>query len=94
MVGWGIRVKQQTFLDEPPASDGLTSYDREHLKTYLRLLDAQADGARWAEIVELLFGLDPSKEPERAARVYSSHMARARWIAEQGYANLVRSAYH
>jgi hypothetical protein len=87
-------VKHSTFLDEPPAGDALTPYDREHLKIYLRLLDAEADGAGWTEIVALLFGLDPSKEPERAKRVYSSHMARARWIADQGYTELVRSAYH
>jgi len=87
-------VKEQNFLDEPPASNALTAYDREHLKTYLRLLDAEADGAGWAEIAARLFGLDPSKEPERAARVYANHLARARWISEHGYANLVRSAYH
>lgn len=86
--------QQQKFLDEPPTGDALTAYDREHLKTYLRLLDAEADGAGWAEIAECLFGLDPSKEPERAERVYASHLARARWISEHGYAELVRSAYH
>ena len=87
-------MSHNDFLDEPPEGDVLTSYDREHLKTYLRLLDAEADGADWTEVVERLFGLDPSKEPERAARIYSTHIARARWIAERGYANLVRTTFH
>ena len=26
----------QTFLDEPPFSETLTSYDREHMKLYMR----------------------------------------------------------
>ena len=33
----------QHFLDEPPASQTLTAYDREHMALYLRLLDS----ARW-----------------------------------------------
>lgn len=78
------------FMDEPPQSAVLTSYDRAHMKLYLRLLDAETDGADWREAVELLFGIDPTKEPERASRVHRSHLARARWMTEQGYRQLAR----
>ncbi|HEV7285510.1 MAG TPA: DUF2285 domain-containing protein, partial [Kaistia sp.] len=37
------------FLDAPPSSDTLTTYDREHMKLYLRLLDAEREGADWRE---------------------------------------------
>ncbi|QEX23299.1 hypothetical protein FRZ61_32350 [Hypericibacter adhaerens] len=77
-------------MDEPPQSAVLTSYDRAHMKLYLRLLDAETDGADWREAVELLFGIDPTKEPERASRVHRSHLARARWMTEQGYRQLAR----
>lgn len=77
-------------MDEPPQSAVLTSYDRAHMKLYLRLLDAETDGADWREAVELLFGIDSTKEPERASRVHRSHLARARWMTEQGYRQLAR----
>jgi hypothetical protein len=77
-------------MDEPPQSVVLTSYDRAHMKLYLRLLDAETDGADWREAVELLFGIDPTKEPERASRVHRSHLERARWMTEQGYRQLAR----
>lgn len=80
----------QSFLDEPPQSPVLTAYDREHMKLYLRLHDAAAEGACWQEAVALLFGLDPKREPERAKRVHDSHLARARWMTEVGYRLLLR----
>jgi len=75
----------QSFLDEPPQSPALTSYDREHMKLYLRLLDAATDGASWKEAVAVLFGLDADREPKRAKRVHDTHLARARWMSEVGY---------
>lgn len=47
----------------------MTSYDERHLTTYLRLLDADAEGADWREVVTLLFGLNPKREPDRLACV-------------------------
>lgn len=82
------------FLDEPPKSERLTDYDRAHFVTYLRLLDAEADAAHWREVVRVVFGLDPDKQPERAMRVHDTHLARARWMTENGYRDLLRSAYH
>jgi len=56
---------------------------------YLRLLDAEADGADWREVVSVVFGLDPAREPERAKTVHDSHLARARWMTTEGYRHLL-----
>nr|WP_313372885.1 DUF2285 domain-containing protein [Brucella intermedia] len=82
----------QTFLDEPPFSETLTSYDREHMKLYMRLLDADRDGADWREAVHILFGLDPNGDPKRCRSIHESHLARARWMTEHGYRELVRES--
>jgi hypothetical protein len=78
------------FSDEPPNCAELTDYDREHARLYLRLIDAAADGADWREVVSALFELDPAREPERARRVYDSHLTRAQWMTSQGYPLLLR----
>ena len=36
--------------DTAPSGSVLTGYDQEHLVTYLRLLDADAEGADWREV--------------------------------------------
>jgi hypothetical protein len=59
------------------------------LASYIRLLDAAAEGADWREAVAVIFGLDPNKEPERAKIVHDSHLARARWMTEKGYRHLL-----
>lgn len=84
--------KRPPFLDEPPISQALTTYDREHMVLYLRLLDSARDGADWREAVQILFGLDPAREPIRCRRIHDTHLARARWMTEQGYRELVRSS--
>ncbi|RJG46224.1 DUF2285 domain-containing protein [Mesorhizobium sp. DCY119] len=83
-------MAQSDFLDAPPESSVLTDYDREHMKAYMRALDADAEGADWREAVAVIFGLDPEAEPERARRVHDSHLARARWMTEHGYKLLLR----
>lgn len=80
------------FLDEPPPGQGLTPYDREHMTLYLRLLDAARDGADWREAVRILFGLDPELDPRRCRLIHDSHLARARWMSDRGYRNLVRDS--
>lgn len=77
------------FLDEPPQGQNLTTYDREHMVLYLRLLDAHRDGADWHESVQILFGLDPTAEPDRCRKVHASHLARAQWMTEHGYRDLL-----
>lgn len=78
-------MTEPAFLDQAPDTDKLTDYDRKHFKLYMRLLDAKADGADWTEAVQVLFGLDPAQEPERARRIHDSHLARAQWMTEHGY---------
>ena len=77
------------FEDRPPEGLRITPYDERHLATYLRLLDADAEGADWREVVSVLFGLDADRDPERAKTVHDSHLARARWMSETGYRYLV-----
>ena len=80
------------FEDRPPDSPRLTAYDERHLTTYLRLLDADEEGADWREAVRIIFGLDP--EHERSRIVHESHLARARWMTETGYRHLLRPPLH
>ena len=77
-------------MDEAPTAPSLTEYDRLHLVTYLRLLDAAAAGADWREVVRIVLVIDPAREPERARRAHASHLARARWMSEAGYRDLLR----
>lgn len=83
------RMTQPAFQDEPPISPAVTAYDESHLVTYLRILDAAAEHADWREVVRLVFALDPEREPERSQKIYESHLARARWMTECGYRDLV-----
>ena len=82
-----------SFLDEPPVSQTLTAYDREHMALYLRLLDSARDGADWREAVQILFGLDPTRDPLRSRHVHDTHLARARWMTEHGYRELIPSTH-
>ena len=76
--------------DLAPTDSVLTIYDEEHIITYLRLLDADAEGADWREVVQLVLHIDPRLEPDRARRAFDSHLARAKWMTEHGYRHLLR----
>jgi hypothetical protein len=82
------------FSDAPPVSETITDYDRRHFAIYLRLLDAETEGAEWQEVVRVIFGLDPHKDPDRAERVHASHLSRAHWMTANGYDALIRASYH
>ena len=77
------------ILDNAPQADSLTDYDRAHLGLYMRLLDAEASGAAMQEVCSVLFGIDAGHDPERARKIYDSHLARARWMTEHGYRKLL-----
>ncbi len=85
---------KSTFLDQPPTDARLTDYDRAHLATYLRLLDAEKEGARWEEVTIIIFGIDPKTDHARAQHVYQSHLARAHWMTGNGFRDLIRSSLH
>jgi Uncharacterized conserved protein (DUF2285) len=76
--------------DTAPADTVLTRYDEEHIITYLRLLDAEADGADWREVTQIVLHIDPEREPARARQAFDSHLARAKWMTEHAYRHLLR----
>ncbi len=78
--------------DEVPWSEDITPYDEEHLVTYLRLLDADAEGAAWAEVASIVLHRDPEAEPERTRVCWEAHLDRARWMAAKGYRKLLEQA--
>ena len=69
----------------PPAGDQLTDYDRAHLATYLKLLDADALHIEWKVTARSVLALDTDRDVEGAQRVYDTHLARARWMTAKGY---------
>ncbi|MBX4899759.1 DUF2285 domain-containing protein [Rhizobium bangladeshense] len=75
--------------DGPPLTDRVNDYDEAHFSTYLRLLDADAEGADWREAVQIIFGIDPDADPDRARRIHETHLARARWMTKEGYRHLL-----
>src|SRR3546814_21185722 len=54
---------QPELLPEQHCSDKITDYDYRLLIVYLRLLDAAADGADWADVQSYVFPLDPADKP-------------------------------
>lgn len=81
-------MKSSDFLETPPASHELTSYDEAHLVDYLRLLDAQSEGADWQDIARIVFGADSISDLETAKRQFDSHLARAKWLSSSGFVQI------
>jgi hypothetical protein len=83
-------------LLDPPISDVapddavLTAYDEQHLITYIRLLDAESDGADWQDVAKIVLHIDAAREPGRAWRAWETHLARAHWMTRSGYQHLLR----
>jgi hypothetical protein len=78
--------------DTAPTDAVLTPYDRDHVVTYLRLLDADAEGADWRDVARIVLHLEPDREPDRARLAFDSHLARAKWMTRHGYRLWLRSA--
>ena len=76
--------------DAAPTEQILTIYDQQHVVTYTRLLQADSEGADWREVARIVLHIDPEREPNRARNAYDSHLARAKWVTEQG--RLLRGA--
>ena len=76
--------------DVAPTDPVLTVYDEEHIITYLRMLDADTEGADWVEVAKLVLHIDPQQEPDRARRAFDTHLTRAKWMTEHGYRHLLR----
>ena len=52
--------------DAAPTDPVLTVYDEEHIITYLRMLDADAEGADWREVAQIVLHINPELEHDRA----------------------------
>jgi hypothetical protein len=65
----------------------------EHAVTHLRMLDADADGADWREVARIVLHIDPDHEPDRARQAFESHLARSKWMAQDGYWHLLRRGW-
>jgi hypothetical protein len=93
MIGHRSRpdLSRLRLADAPPTVPTLTPYDEAHLPTYLRLLDAERDGAAWEEVCRLVLGLDPEANPDLARRCWRAHLERALWMCQTGYLHLVTS---
>lgn len=76
--------------DAAPTDPALTVYDEQHVVTYMRLLDAEKAGAHWREVARVVLHIDSDREPGRARKAFESHLARAKWVTEQG--RLLRGA--
>jgi hypothetical protein len=61
--------------DLAPHGPALTAYDEEHAVTYMRMLDADQEGADWREVSRIVLHIDPEHEPDRA-RVPSRAISR------------------
>ncbi|WP_316396955.1 DUF2285 domain-containing protein [Bradyrhizobium sp. 33ap4] len=70
--------------DVAPDDPIVTPYDQQHVVTYMRLLQAESEGADWREVARLVLHIDPERQPGRARDAYQSHLARAKWMTEQG----------
>ena len=89
-------MSQQTpapsIADLAPTAEGLTAYDENHMVVYLRLLDAEADGADWREVAQIVLHRDPANDEARTRRCWSSHLARAQWMTHTGYRRILEQA--
>ena len=81
---------QTAVASAPPSSDTLTAYDRAHLVTYLKLLDAEAMNVDWKATARSVLSLDPEADVGAAQRVYAAHLARAHWMTRVGFRHLLK----
>jgi len=75
-----------------PADPQITDYDRAHVTTYMRLLDAADAAAPWDEVARIVLGIDVSADREGARRTYESHLVRARWLSANGFRYLLKTS--
>ena len=75
------------IAETAPTEPQLTDYDRVHLRTYLRLLDAAIEGASWEEATFIVLGIDVMTEPDRARRVHEEHLNSSGGCASTATAN-------
>jgi hypothetical protein len=91
-----INMRKPSFdapiADEAPVSDHLTPYDEIHVIHYVILLDAEREQVPWDDVAREALLIDPAKERDRARRAYETHLARARWMANSGWRQLLQAS--
>jgi hypothetical protein len=59
-------TQAEPVAEAAPVEPFLTGYDMNHLVTYLRLLDADAEGADWREAARIVLNVEVEKDPDHA----------------------------
>jgi len=77
----------------PSDPAALTPYDYQHRITYLRMLDANAEGADWRDVTKIVLRIDAEQEPTRARQAFETHLARVIWMTEYGYRLLLMKGW-
>ncbi len=72
----------------PPASDNITPYDQAMMAIYLRVFDADRDGADWVEAARVIFGEAAENDLDDLRAQHRAHLDRARWLVNKGYLRL------
>ncbi|MEF2074380.1 DNA -binding domain-containing protein [Consotaella aegiceratis] len=80
-----MRDLDPDVADEVPWSEKISPYDEAHFVTYMRLLDAESEGADWQEVARIVLHRNPVAEPQRSRRCWEDHLRRARWMTKTGY---------
>jgi hypothetical protein len=88
----GVRMGTSPLpvADLVPWDEKITPYDQAHFSRYLRLLDAVDAGAPPDEICAAILDRDAIADPVGAKKTLESHLARARWMYEQGYKDMLK----
>ena len=55
------------------------------------LLDAERDRVAWEDVAREALQIDSAKEPARARQAYETHLARAKWMANSGWRQMLRA---
>lgn len=79
-------ISRAGVIEEAPQDMTLTDYDRAHVLTYARLLDAERDGYDWVEAAVEILDLNMAADRIRAKACWRSHLDRAHWFANGGFA--------
>jgi hypothetical protein len=93
--GRKMRVKPELDPDVDdlaPMEPDVTRYDEAHFVTYMRLLDAEMDGADWTEVARIVLHRNPVAETGRTRICWESHLARAQWMTKAGYRRILEQA--
>jgi hypothetical protein len=92
-VGVNLSVMALRPITTLAPTGQIERYDRDHATVYLRLLDAEAAGARWREAAKVVLGLGADVDDVLARRIHQSHLARAHWLVDGGYKHLLTLPY-